>query len=187
MGSMTDTRCRPGRTRPRRDRVAGAAAAARVLLGLVAFFLAIPTVGFAQTAGPIRLPDGIGGTPVVNWEHGSEAAALFPAASVLGLVITDIATAPGSVGRYNLSHPDDLKSPGTAFRMSLVSTAAPVVLGAIIIPVSPEVGGALIFTGVVVGPSVGHWYAGRTGRGLLTAGLRLGLTILTGMAALAAS
>jgi hypothetical protein len=61
------------------------------------------------------------------------------------------------------------KSPGTAFALSFFSTAVPVAVGAGM----GNGGGAGVFLGgVVVGPSVGHFYAGQVTRGLVTAGLR---------------
>ena len=66
------------------------------------------------------------------------------------------------------------KSPGTAFVLSLTSTAAPILLGAAI---QDGVGGVLVLSGLVVGPSVGHLYAGQVGRGLGTIGLRAGGTV----------
>ena len=44
-------------------------------------------------------------------------------------------------------------------------------------------GGWVFIGGVVVGPSVGHWYAGQFGRGLGTAALR-GLGTAVGIASL---
>jgi hypothetical protein len=62
------------------------------------------------------------------------------------------------------------KSPGMGLALSLVSTAVPMAAGA---GVSGTAGGATLFlTGIVVGPSVGHFYAGRGWRGVGTAALR---------------
>jgi hypothetical protein len=61
------------------------------------------------------------------------------------------------------------KSPGAAFALSFFSTAAPMGVGAAM----NNGGGAGVFlAGVVVGPSVGQFYAGRPVRGLATAALR---------------
>jgi hypothetical protein len=61
------------------------------------------------------------------------------------------------------------KSPGRAFALSGLSTVVPMVLG----PAMRNGAGALLFaSGLVVGPSVGHFYAGQSERGLLTAALR---------------
>jgi hypothetical protein len=61
------------------------------------------------------------------------------------------------------------KSPGTAFALSFFSTGVPIAVGAGM----GNGGGAGVFLGgVVVGPSVGHFYAGQVTRGLVTAGLR---------------
>ena len=62
------------------------------------------------------------------------------------------------------------KSPAMGLALSLVSTAVPMAAGA---GVSGTAGGATLFlTGIVVGPSVGHFYAGRGWRGAGTAALR---------------
>lgn len=60
------------------------------------------------------------------------------------------------------------KSPGGAFALSLGSTAVPMAVG-----VAAGGGGGWVFLGgLVVGPSVGHFYAGMVGRGLGTVALR---------------
>jgi hypothetical protein len=61
------------------------------------------------------------------------------------------------------------KSPGAAFVLSFISTAGPMAAGA---GVGSAAGAGVFLAGVVVGPSVGHFYAGRVGRGLATAGVR---------------
>ncbi|HEY6224667.1 MAG TPA: hypothetical protein VIW26_12850 [Gemmatimonadales bacterium] len=61
------------------------------------------------------------------------------------------------------------KSPSTALLLSLGSTTLPMGAGLVI----HSTGGAWMFLGgIVVGPSVGHVYAGQVARGLGTAGLR---------------
>lgn len=60
------------------------------------------------------------------------------------------------------------KSPGGALALSLGSTAVPMAAG-----VAAGGGGGWVFLGgLVVGPSVGHFYAGQVGRGLGTVALR---------------
>ena len=62
------------------------------------------------------------------------------------------------------------KSPGMGLALSFFSTAAPMAAGA---AMSDNAAGATLFlSGVVVGPSVGHFYAGRGWRGVGTAALR---------------
>ena len=60
------------------------------------------------------------------------------------------------------------KSPRTAFLLSLLGTAVPVALSAS----GGDSSGWGFVAGVVMGPSVGHLYAERWGRGLATVGLR---------------
>lgn len=61
-----------------------------------------------------------------------------------------------------------------AFLLSASATVGPMLLGAVVGESrNGEVVGILLFTGgLVVGPSVGHWYAGQTIRGWVTVGLR---------------
>jgi len=121
---------------------------------------------------------------------------------VTGLAIFDIATAPASVRRYNerqlsiaplvnlrdgsyglsvslplgrrlqppsVQSPRHYRSPTTGLLLSLGSTTVPMGLGV----VTSSTGGAWVFlSGIVVGPSVGHFYAGQVGRGLATTGFR---------------
>jgi hypothetical protein len=62
------------------------------------------------------------------------------------------------------------KSPAVGFALSLLSTGVPMAAGA---GLGGSAGGATAFlAGVVVGPSVGHFYAGRIWRGVGTAALR---------------
>ena len=61
------------------------------------------------------------------------------------------------------------KSPGTAFALSFFSTGVPIAAGA---GMGGDGGAGVFLFGVVVGPSVGHFYAGQVVRGLVTAGLR---------------
>jgi len=73
------------------------------------------------------------------------------------------------------------KAPNAALFLSLGSTVVPISLGAALAATdgaSGETAGSLIAGGILVGPSVGHWYAGRTGRGFATLGVRLALGAL---------
>ena len=68
------------------------------------------------------------------------------------------------------------KSPSTAFALSFTSTAAPILAGALLANSGTDAGWVMIFAGGIIGPSVGHFYAGEAGRGLATAALRAGGT-----------
>ena len=61
------------------------------------------------------------------------------------------------------------KSPGTAFVLSLASTAGPMLAGP---AMGNGAGGVLFLGGLIIGPSIGHLYAGQVGRGLGTIALR---------------
>lgn len=127
---------------------------------------------------------------------------LASTAVVTGLAIYDIATAPAAVRRYNerqvsiaplvnlrdrsygiavsfplgrrpapapLQAPRRYKSPTTGLLLSLGSTTVPMGVGVL----EGSRGGAWVFlSGIVVGPSVGHFYAGQVARGLGMAGFR---------------
>jgi hypothetical protein len=60
------------------------------------------------------------------------------------------------------------KSPGGAFVLSFGSTTVPMAVGA----AAGGGGGWVFLGGLVVGPSVGHFYSGQVGRGLGTVALR---------------
>ena len=72
------------------------------------------------------------------------------------------------------------KSPSTAFQLSLFSTVIPMGAGAAGLASSDtDAAGAFVFLGgLVIGPSVGHFYAGQGGRGIGTTLLRAGVTVL---------
>src|SRR5262252_8224685 len=126
---------------------------------------------------------------------------LASAAVVTGLAIWDSATVPAAVRNYNARqvaiaptiNPRNgsygmavslplgrrrqppfqttvpRKSPTTGLLLSLGSTTIPMGTGVAM----NSAGGAWVFlSGIVVGPSVGHFYAGQPVRGLGTAGLR---------------
>jgi len=79
------------------------------------------------------------------------------------------------------------KSPAAALAWSLAGTTAPTAIGVVLVLASggdgspAQAGGGLIFAGGLVGPSLGHFYAGRSGRGAATIGLRI--LLVTGTAA----
>ena len=82
-----------------------------------------------------------------------------------------------SFGRRTLPRPvqsvgaSRRKSAATGVLLSLGSTTAPMAMGYAM----RSTGGAWVFLGgLVVGPSVGHYYAGQVGRGLGTTVLRAG-------------
>ncbi|KPK73226.1 hypothetical protein AMJ87_02420 [candidate division WOR_3 bacterium SM23_60] len=68
------------------------------------------------------------------------------------------------------------KSEVVAVGLSLVTTVVPITAGFFVESEENDVGfWTLIAPGIIVGPSVGHSYANQWGRGLTTAGLRLGI------------
>lgn len=131
-----------------------------------------------------------------------DAAVLYAsAAAVAGLAIADMATASASARRYNQRHlavgpyadrgtrsyglsiswaygkarPARRKSPGTASALSVSASLVPILATAVpaLAGVDEGKGGPAVFlAGVVIGPSVGHFYAEQTGRGVLTTALR---------------
>lgn len=148
----------------------------------VALLLAFAPRSWTQGAEGLSLPpqDGI---PQPAWaEHatGGEIPAAALSVSFLGLAVYDVMTAPGSARWHNARHPGARpKSPPTAAWLSLGATTLPAVAGVIVSRAQPEVGVPLIYSGMLIGPSVGHWYAGRAARGWTTLGLRAGLSLAT--------
>jgi hypothetical protein len=67
------------------------------------------------------------------------------------------------------------KSPGVALGLSLGSTVVPMVAG---VGLNNGGGAALFLAGAIVGPSVGHFYAGQVLRGLGTMALRGTATLI---------
>ena len=137
-----------------------------------------------------------------NAQDCSGGTFLVAGAIVTGSVLYDIVTAPVSARRYNRKHLAIVpvldprrgsyglsvslsfgrssraasavaapvrKSPTTAFFLSFGLTAAPTLGG---IAVGNDPGAGLFLGGVIVGPSVGHLYAGQFARGLGTIALR---------------
>lgn len=157
-------------------------------LGLAALFLVLRGGKDAQATSLVQNCDG--------------GRFLVSAVAVTGLAVFDIVTAPASARRYNESRlsvapivdahrksyglsfswssgrtmpaPRDRiyaqgpKSPAGAFALSLASTGVPMVVGA----AAGGGGGWVFLGGVVVGPSVGHFYSERFARGLGTMALR---------------
>ena len=132
---------------------------------------------------------------------------LASAVVVSGLALYDIGTAPASARKYNRDHlvvvphldpvrgaygfratlplgrsrrsvhsvSPSRRSPGTAFALSLGLTAIPVGAG---LAIGNDTGGWMFLSGVVIGPSMGHFYAGQPGRALGTTALRAAGTLI---------
>ena len=146
-----------------------------MMLTAVALGLYAPSPSHGQFRGSDWSAPPIGGVPIVLAEHGESSLFIPLGASVVGLAVFDIATAAASADAVNARREDGFRSPGTAFAVSAAATVVPLVVGFAGATEFPDL---LIVGGIVVGPSVGHIYAGRAGRGLLTAALRAGLGVL---------
>ena len=76
----------------------------------------------------------------------------------------------------NNAKPLDLRNPGAAVGYSVMSTtlpSVPLLLCAATGDIDGSMGSFLLsVSGIIVGPSVGHFYAGNTKRGLMSAGFR---------------
>ena len=68
-----------------------------------------------------------------------------------------------------------MKSPKTALLWSLLGTALPVAASAPFVwtPAAPDGAGILLVGALVIGPSLGHFYAGRPGRAFAGIGVRI--------------
>jgi hypothetical protein len=118
---------------------------------------------------------------LVLGEHatGGEVPLAIAAVSLAGFVVHDIVTAPSSARWHNQQYLNSApKSGTTAILLSATSTVVPVVLGA---SMGSSGGVKLAAAGVAIGPSVGHWYAGRKGRGFRSFGIR-SLLLISGLA-----
>lgn len=86
------------------------------------------------------------------------------------------------------SAPLNLKSEDTAMWLSLGSTLLPVAAGAVMIAASDDesslntAGAILASSGLYIGPAVGYWYGGASGRGWKGVGIRLGTGLVAGLA-----
>ena len=155
-----------------------------------------PLFALLLFASPVRAQDCSGGVFFVS------------PAVVGGSAIYDIATASKSARRYNEKHlsvaplvnprdgsygvmaswsfgrsrrapPPPSKSPSTAFQWSFFSTVVPMGAGGLALASSDNEAGAVVFLGgLVVGPSIGHFYAGQAGRGIGTLLLRGAGTVI---------
>lgn len=76
------------------------------------------------------------------------------------------------------------RSERTAYRLSLWSTMAPIFLGVAFTPESGEGGASMMLAsaGLLVGPAVGHFYGGDSGRALRGVGVRFGVAMASGLA-----
>lgn len=154
----------------------------RSLVFCVTLLLALAPRSWTQGAEGLSLPPQGGIPQPVLAEHatGGEVPAAVLSASFLGLAVYDVFTAPESARWHNARYPGaSPKSPTTALWLSLGATTIPAVAGVIVSRAAPEIGVPMIYSGVLIGPSVGHWYAGRAARGWTTLGLRAGLSLAT--------
>ena len=76
------------------------------------------------------------------------------------------------------------KSPATAFLLSFSSTTAAMLTGYAVGNAGTDAGWYMFLGGLVIGPSVGHFYVGEVGRGLSTIALR-GAGTVAGLYAIA--
>ena len=146
-----------------------------MMLTTLVLGLHAPSPSHGQLRGSDWSAPPTGGVPIVLAEHGESSLFIPLGVSVVGLAVFDIATAAASADAVNARRENGFRSPGTAFAVSLAATVVPLVVGFTGATEFPDL---LIVGGIVVGPSVGHIYAGRPGRGLLTAALRAGLGML---------
>jgi len=101
-----------------------------------------------------------------NEKHLSVAPLVNPRSGSYGLM------ASWSFGRSRRPQVAAQKSPSTAFQLSFFSTVVPVGAGLALAGADNEAGGLAFLGGLVVGPSIGHFYAGQVGRGMGTTLLR---------------
>jgi len=82
----------------------------------------------------------------------------------------------GRLAMYLRPPPGTVRSPAIALILPLTLTLVPVVTGVGLFAADSEqvrtVGFVVMNTGLLLGPSVGHFYAGEPGHGLLTLGIR---------------
>ena len=92
---------------------------------------------------------------------------------VLSLLIPSMAEAKSMFEENFEREQKELKSEGRAAAISLAATVTPIVLGVTLSSGdTEEVGLCLALGGLVAGPSMGHFYAEQTGRGLKSLGIR---------------
>ena len=147
----------------------------RALAAALALVLGAASMAPAQAPERPRLPTR---PPFVLGEHadGGEVPALMATGFFTGAVIFDVVAAPASARWHNQRNPTaPRRSPATAGLLSLGATAVPLAVG---VAAFEEDSFLAFWTGVgglVLGPSAGHFYAGRPGRALGGIGLRAGL------------
>jgi len=118
-------------------------------------------------------------------------SALPPSAALAQTAGTTMVSPRFSVANPNPSQEPELpslKSEGAAFTLSLIGTLVPLVLGTAIMTTSDDfyysdaagsAGAFLIYTGLYFGPSMGYFYAGKSGRGWASFGLRNGIAMVS--------
>jgi hypothetical protein len=149
----------------------------RILPLAFAALFALPATAAAQLRPPPLLP--MPEAPTLQ-EHasGGEVPLVIGAASVIGLMAYDVATAPSSARRYNRANPLAFpKSPTTALLLSAAATAVPIGAGVVAVEQGADAGALLVMAGIAAGPGAGHWYAGRRARALQNTGLRAALLL----------
>lgn len=106
-----------------------------------------------------------------NREHVAVVPVVNPSRRSYGLSISVPfgRSGPRHVPAARTQSPPARKSPTGAFFLSFAATAAPMAAG---VAVQNDAGAYVFLGGLVLGPSIGHFYAARPGRGLATAALR---------------
>lgn len=104
-------------------------------------------------------------------------------ATVAATLIT-VAAPAAAVGQGS-PQPFKPKSEPTAVALSLLGTVVPIALGAVSSDQEGSMSSLLLFYGVYFGPGTGYFYAGRSGRVLAGAGMRLGIGLVALVAVVA--
>lgn len=124
----------------------------------------------------------------IGADHDGKAYQTATAVAAVGLastIVYDWISAPKSAQRYNEQRQPFGPWPGKPFKPKSGKRALMLSVGATLIPVGlgtiaaignrESLAAGLISSGLLIGPSVGHFYVGRAGRGLTTIGIRFAL------------
>ena len=116
----------------------------------------------------------------LNNQSYSEPTFSSPGQPIYSIVLSNNRFIPSIDNTSIVNDDEQQKSPSSALLLSLSATLIPFTVGVLSADQGEGAGSFLLITsGLLLGPSAGHWYAKQKTRGWITVGIRTGIGIMS--------